>query len=73
MRFQLFLTAIMVIMAIGTYAILTGQTAGSLCRDTGRGIIGMARDSDGSNESMAGLRQGVEKFGRAIDDTCSRR
>ena len=59
MRFYVLMALLFTMMGVGLYAIATRQTAGSLCRDTGRDI--------------ASLDTGVMgKFGRAIEDTCTR-
>lgn len=70
MRFHAFMAAIFLLIAFGIYAIATRQTAGSLCRDTGLGIMRMARATDSSNEAIAGLWLSIESVGRSIRDAC---
>lgn len=60
MRFNFLMFLLFSMMGLALYAIATGQTAASLCQDSGRNISSLA---DGA----------FADFGRAIEDTCTRR
>lgn len=72
MRFGLVVGTCYLIIFTGLYIVATGQTAGSFCRDSGQAIWALAIDEDGGG-GMEGLRRSIQKLGRSIEATCTRR
>jgi hypothetical protein len=70
--FRFFLNAAFVLIGICLYALGTDQTAGGICRNSGRGLISIAHVVDGPESPVAIGSLLLAKGGKSIVDTCSR-
>jgi hypothetical protein len=70
--FRYFLSAAFVLIGLCLYALGTDQTAGDLCRNSGRGLISIAHAVDGPESPVATGSLLLARGGKSIVDTCSR-